>query len=301
VRAETGASAPAGVIHDIGYQRYRGIRLGRRYVFGALYAHALRTAFGLGRTAKAKIFPWLIVTIVGAVAVGAAMGHQLIGHRLFTYAEFADVMSWLVFFFVAAVAPELVSRDLRSGVLPLYFSRPLPHTDYVVAKLAALATAVWVLLGGPQLLMFSVAVFSTDLTPRVVWREFTDLLPGLAYAAVWALLFASVGLLVASSTGRRAFAAGGIVAVFLMTTPIVGVLSVMPSETINALAGLAAPLTLVQGVGLWLWRKWLVTNPDQQPALDIGEFGPLYGLVTLMVIVACVGLLLARYRKVAAQ
>lgn len=50
-------SEPTGVIHDIGYQRYTGPRLGRRHVFGALYLHGLRTAFGLGRSAKAKIFP----------------------------------------------------------------------------------------------------------------------------------------------------------------------------------------------------------------------------------------------------
>ena len=54
------------VIHDIGYQRYTGPRLGRGAVFGALYVHGLRAAFGLGRTAKAKIFPWLVVGIVAA-------------------------------------------------------------------------------------------------------------------------------------------------------------------------------------------------------------------------------------------
>ena len=37
------------VIHDIGYQRYDGPRLGRRHVFGALYIHGLRAAFGFGR------------------------------------------------------------------------------------------------------------------------------------------------------------------------------------------------------------------------------------------------------------
>ncbi|HEY8532722.1 MAG TPA: ABC transporter permease [Micromonospora sp.] len=301
MRADERAPAPTGVIHDIGYQRYTGPRLGRRSVFAALYVHGLRTAFGLGRTAKAKIFPWMIVAIVGGAAIGSSMVHGLIGEPLFTYAGFADVMSWLVFFFVAAVAPELVSRDLRAGVLPLYFSRPLPHTDYVLAKLAALATAVWLLLGAPQLFMFAVAVFTTDLAPRVVKEEVTDLLPGLAYAGVWAVLFATVGLLVASLTGRRAFAAGGIVAVFLMTTPIVGVLSVMPSSTVNELAGLAAPLTLVQGVGVWLWRDALVRGPEAATSVEIGQFGPVYGLVALVVIVACLGLLLARYRKVAAR
>ena len=38
--SEVTANAPSGVIHDIGYQRYDGPRLGRRYVFGSLYARA---------------------------------------------------------------------------------------------------------------------------------------------------------------------------------------------------------------------------------------------------------------------
>ena len=62
-----------GVIHDIGYQRYRGPRLGRGYAARSLYLHSLRTAFGLGRSAKAKVFPWLIVGIVLAGAAGTAM------------------------------------------------------------------------------------------------------------------------------------------------------------------------------------------------------------------------------------
>ena len=66
------------------------------------------------------------------------------------YVQFDDAMSWLIIFFVAICAPELVSRDLRAGVLPLYFSRPLRSADYVTAKVAALATAVWLLLGVPQ-------------------------------------------------------------------------------------------------------------------------------------------------------
>lgn len=152
---------PTGVIHDIGYQRYTGPRLGRRHVFGALYLHGLRTVFGLGRSAKAKIFPWLVVGIVTVVAAGVTAVRSQLGQVVMTYAQFADSMSWLVIFFVAVAAPELVSRDLRSGVLPLYFSRPLPRDDYALAKLLSLISAIWLLLGGPQLVMFLGAAFTT--------------------------------------------------------------------------------------------------------------------------------------------
>ncbi|MEH0974613.1 ABC transporter permease [Micromonospora sp. CPCC 205546] len=291
---------PTGVIHDIGYQRYTGPRLGRRAVFGALYLHGLRTAFGLGRSAKAKIFPWLVVAIVTVVAAGLAAVRSQVGETVMTYAQFADNMSWLVIFFVAVVAPELVSRDLRSGVLPLYFSRPLPRSDYPLAKLLALATALWLLLGAPQLVMFLGAAFTTGDGMGGVWNELLDLLPGLLYAGLWAVIFASVGLLVASLTGKRAFAAGGIVAVFLMTTPIVGTLSIMPSRTVNELAGLASPSTLVQGVGVWSLGELLVSE-DRGGGDHIGDFGPVYALAAVLLVAGCVALLLLRYRKVAAR
>ncbi|MEU7804399.1 ABC transporter permease [Micromonospora arborensis] len=288
---------PTGVIHDIGYQRYEGPRLGRRHVFGALYLHGLRTTFGFGRSAKAKIFPWLVVGIVTLVAVALAAVRSQIGEVVATYAQFADAMSWLVIFFVAVAAPELVSRDLRSGVLPLYFSRPLPRTDYALAKLLALVTALWLLLGGPQLVMFLGAAFTTKDGMRGVWNELMDLLPGLLYAGLWAVVFASIGLLVASLTGKRAFAAGGVVAVFLMTTPIVGVLSILPSRAANELAGLASPSTLVQGVGIWSLGDLLVEGDPGE--MMIGGFGPVYALAAVLLVVGATALLLARYRKVA--
>jgi ABC-2 type transport system permease protein len=290
-------SEATGVIHDIGYQRYAGPRLGRRHVVGALYVHGLRAIFGLGRGAKAKIFPWLVVTIVGLIAaLVMAVGAQY-GETILTYAQFADSMSWLVIFFVAVAAPELVSRDVRSGVLPLYFSRPLRRSDYVLAKLAALVSGIWLLLGAPQLLMFVGAAFSTGDGLAGVWREFGDLVPGLLYAAVWALVFGAVGLLVASLTGKRAFAAAGIVAVFLMTATMAGVLATFPSQTVSRLAGLASPSSLVQGVGVWAFRTWLITAPEAQGQTN--PYGPLYLVGVVALVATCVLLLLARYRKVA--
>ena len=95
----------AGVIHDIGYQRYTGPRLGRSAVFGALYQHGLRATFGLGRSAKSKIFPWGVASVVLLVAVINAAVRSQTGTLLFDYYQFNDAMSWLVIFFVAIVAP----------------------------------------------------------------------------------------------------------------------------------------------------------------------------------------------------
>ncbi|GAA2490161.1 ABC transporter permease [Winogradskya humida] len=282
----------ASVIHDIGYQRYEGPRLGRGAVFNSLYVHGLRAAYGFGRSAKAKIFPWLVFGIVSLVAVILAAVRAQTGLLPLNYIQFADAMSWLIIFFVAIVAPELVSRDMRAGVLPLYFSRPLRAADYVGAKVAAMVTAVWALLAVPQFIMFLGAAFTAKHGMSDVWKELGDLLPAWGYSLLWALLFTSIGLLIASLTGKRAFAAGGIVAVFLMTTPVVGVLSILRSTDAQELAGLASPMTLVSGVGQWL-------VPDANTGLFIGRFGPVYLIEAITLIAGCLLLLLARYRKVA--
>ena len=114
----------------------------------------------------------------------------------------------------------------------------------------------------------------------------------MGYSLLWALLFASISLLISSLTGKRAFAAGGIVALFLMTTPIVGVLNLLPSETAHHLSGLASPITLISGIEIWL-------RSNTQLGLDIGDTGPVYAIEAFCVIAACLLLLLARYRKVA--
>lgn len=282
---------PAGVIHDIGYERYQGERLGRGYAVRSLWIHSLRTSYGLGRSAKAKVFPWLVAALVTMVAVVALVIRAVTGEVAIAYLDFPEGIYPLLILFGAVVAPELVSRELRTGVLSLYFSRPLTRADYALAKLAALVAAVWLLLAGPLLLMFLGGVFSVDGW-SAVWDETGDLLQGLLHAGMHALVIGSTALLIASLLGRRAVAAGAIVATFLVTTPVVGVLSEVGGQTASELAGLFSPSTIVFGV-----RDWVFGSSE---GAVIGDFGPLYGAVTLVLVAVCAGLLLLRYRRVRA-
>lgn len=277
------------VIHDIGYQRYQGPRLGRGYAVRSLFTHSLRGAYGLGRTAKAKIFPWLVAGLVGGVAVVLTAIHAGFGERLLSYDEFMEAMSLLLILFVAVVAPELVSRDLRTGVLHLYFSRPLRRTDYALAKLAAMIAAVWLLLAVPLLVMLLGAVLSVDGWSAIL-AEFRGFGSGIGYAVLTAVVYSSVAVAIASLLSRRAVAAGAIVAVFLLTTPIVGLLEETGGESVQQLAGVFSPMTQLMGIRGWLGGDVDVPYP--------GPYGWVYGVVTLGLIVASVGLLLARYRRV---
>lgn len=277
------------VIHDIGYQRYSGARLGRGYAARSLFVHGLRTAFGLGRSAKAKIFPWIVVGIVLLVAAIVTAVGAYVPEPPMEYAEFPENMTMLIILFCAVVGPELVSRDLRSGVLPLYFSRPLERSDYALAKLGALIVAVWLVLASAQLLMFIGAAFGADRMGQV-WDEFVDFAAAVGYSGMYAVLFSAIALLVGSLSSRRAVAAAVIVAVFLVTTPVVGVLYAVGDQTTQQLASIASPMTLLGGVGDWLFEPTGVS--------DVGEFGPLYASAAVALVIVCVTFLLARYRKV---
>lgn len=279
----------AGVIHDIGYQRYTGARLGRGYAVRSLYAHSLRTAYGLGRTAKAKIFPWGVVGVMVLVAGVVAAVRASVGEVALAYDEFPDALVLLVVLFCAVVAPELVSRDLASGTLQLYFSRPLRRADYALAKLSALVVAVWLLLAGPLLLMFVAGAFTLD-GPGQVWDEAVDFLGGLAYAAVMAVVFSPLVLLIASVTRRRAIAAAVIVGTFIVTTPVVGLLNAVGGSTAREMSFLFSPMTLVAGT------RQALFGGEGPP---IGDLGPVYVAVAVAVTLGFAALLLARYRRAA--
>ncbi len=281
---------PASVIHDIGYQRYTGPRLGRRYAVRSLYEHGVRTAFGLGRSGKAKVFPWLVVGIVSLVAIVAVVIRSQSDRAVITYLQFADDVAIPVLLFFAVVAPELVSRDLRAGVLPLYFSRPLHRSDYALAKLGAMLTAAWLLLAGPELIMLLGGLFSQKGGLHGAWHEITDFLGGLGYAAIYALLFGSLAILVASLASRRAVAAAAIVAVYLVTSPVVGVLEAVGGKGLKQVAPILNPITLIEGLQVYLFRTHTI---------DIGRYGPVYLVVAVLLMASCVSLLLVRYRKVA--
>ena len=305
VTTVTPASGPGGVIHDLGYQRYTGPRLGRGYVVRSLYVHGLRTAYGVGRSIWGKLFPWgTLGLMVGIAAIVVAVQAQLppgVTDRVFTYWQFPVQTNILVLLFCAVAAPELVSRDLRSGVLPLYFSRPLSRRDYPLAKYLALTTAVFGLQAVALLALFFGSAFSQDSMGAVA-DEFGLFLQGLVVAAFTAILFAAIALLVASLSGRRAVAAALIVGVVILTTPVLGVLQLLAwanhidGELTGAalqlfqLSFLVSPFTIVNGIGEWLFS-------ESEPL--IGPYGPLYLAATLALTALCLLLTLVRYRKVA--
>ncbi|CAM3764249.1 ABC transporter permease [Isoptericola cucumis] len=294
-------ASPAGVIHNIGYRAYDGERLPRRGVALALYSHTLRGVFGLGRAARSKVVPFgmvavmLVPAIVLSVVSVVMAGQGMIAEPVLPYTRYAMVTQAAVAIFVAVAAPQAVSLDLRFHTLPLYLSRPLERVDYVRAKLAALATAVFLLLAAPLLVMYLGALAAGfDAGTQTV-----ELLQALAGAVLFAAVLSGIGLVIASLTARRGFGVAAIMTVLALSYAVVTSMQALVGfeagdMTTAGWIGLFSPMTLVDGVQVWAFGVE-TSSPAGPPE---GVAGAAFPVVTLGVVALTYLALSARYRKV---
>ncbi len=322
-----GATGAAGVIHDIGYRRYEGKRHRHPGIVWALYLHSLRGTLGLGRGAKAKIVPiaaFLVMclpAVVNAVAV-ARTGVQQVYYDTYT----TTLRVLVVMVFVGVQAPELVSGDRRYQVLQLYFARPMRRSGYPLAKLAAFVTACLLLIELPLLLLY-VGTISSEHGTHAVWLQTKQLIPGLGYGALWAVLLAATGLVLASLSGRRTYAAGTVAGTLFASFVISHILiratekavrkamtfrpppgaplppgakggvvhgfaiKLVPT-TAAKLVGLTSPFTILDSL-----RQWIGGSSHPTAVPNPGSYGAVYLGVFIALLVVAGGGLFLRYRK----
>jgi ABC-2 type transport system permease protein len=301
------AMANGGVIHNIGYRAYDGPRLGRAQIVRALCWHSLRSAFGIGRGVKAKIVPVITIVIMCLPAVidAAIVALSSTHARQISYDTYLPQLRiFVLLVFIAAQAPELVSRDLRSHCLPLYFARPIRRIDYPAAKLAAFFIALLAMIEVPLLLLYLGTIIQAS-GGSAIWSETRALIPGLLLGVLWALVLSALGLLLASLSGRRAFATGAVAIFFFLTFTLATLLThiglggadgqaqlgAAPSG-LARLSGLISPFTDLDGLRQWLGGTTRSDIPNP------GHYGALYLLMFLIFLAAGLGGLIARYRRV---
>ena len=285
-----------GAIHDIGYRRYDGPRLGAAYIARSLFVHSLRGAFGLGRSAKSKVMPLLllVVTVVPALIIAAIVVFTGADELPLEYTSYAINLQVVIAVFVASQAPQSVSRDLRFNVVSLYFSRPLSRQGYVQAKYVAMTVAIFVLIAVPLLVLYVGAL----LAKLSFWDETRGVAIGLAGAAIFAVVLAGFGLVVSAFTPRRGLGVAAVIAVLLVLSGVSGTVQGIAEQEghreVAGYGGLISPFSLVDGV-----QVWALGAPTSTVAGPPGTTGGLVFLaVTLGLVAACYGLLLLRYRKV---
>ncbi len=218
-----------GTVFDIGYQSYTGQREGRSRSRRAVYKDGIRASLGTGRGGRAKILPWVFISVLAAVGlimalvagavnrfVGQGMADQL---NLPTHSDYNGIASIIMFVFAALVGPELLCRDRRDGVINLYLVRPLTGSDYIAARWAAFLTVVTAAAWLPQLILFIGLWLSAPVPMDYLGAHWLDIPRFLAAGFAMAAYATTLALLTASFTSRRAYASVFLVGLFLISTP----------------------------------------------------------------------------------
>jgi ABC-2 type transport system permease protein len=295
-------SQRTGVIHDIGYRNYDGARLGQGYLVQSLFSQSLRGAYGFGRPARSKVMPMLLLAAMALPALIIVIVTVVTGatELPLDYFEYIPVTFYISAIFLAAQAPQLVSRDLRFKMVPLYFSRPITYPDYVLAKYAAMVAALLILLASPLLIMYGGAL----LAELPFWEHTRGVLKGRAGAVLFALVLAGFALAIASATPRRGFGVAAIITVILISYTVVVSVQSIALETGNpttaVYAELFTPYNLVNSLQLWIFG--VDKNPQYTDlSAPHGWQGVIFAAVALALVAASVGFLLLRYRKASAK
>ncbi|MFD9483876.1 ABC transporter permease [Streptomyces sp. NPDC059991] len=284
-------------IHNIGYRDYDGPRLGRAYARRSLFSQSLRGAYGLGRSAKSKVLPMLLFAVMclpAAIMVAVAVATKA-NDLPVDYTRNAILMQAVIGLFIAAQAPQTVSRDLRFRTVPLYFSRPIERVDYVLAKFAAMASALFILTAAPLVVLYVGALLAKlDFADQT--KGFAQ---GLVSVALLSLLFAGIGLVVSALTPRRGFGVAAVIAVLTISygavSAVQGVAFDQQSTGVIQWLGLFSPITLIDGVQTAFLGATSAFPGREGPGAGAGA---VYLLVVLALTAGSYAVLMRRYRKV---
>jgi ABC-2 type transport system permease protein len=204
-----------GEVFDRGYARYDGPRLGRRGAYFALVRYSIKRALGIKKSWTAKIIPiFLYVAVFVPVIVTVGILAFMPSADVIDYPGFYGLVFGIEGIFVATIAPEMLCGDRRENVLPLYFSRAIKRSDYLVAKLLATAILTLTISAIPGILLWLGEQFLQNSPLSAMAHHLDDLGKIVLVGTVIAFYLGAIGLTVSSFTGRKSIAVAVIVVGF---------------------------------------------------------------------------------------
>lgn len=197
-------------IHDAGYRRYDGVRLGPGQAVRSLTRHTAQRVLGLRRPARYKALPFLVILIAylpAAVFVGlAALLPKQLHSQLPKVSDYYGFVTAAIVLFVAFVAPESLCPDRRYRTLVLYLASPLDRMSYLRAKAQAVVAILALVTVGPPLLML-IGLSLQNAGPKHPSDLAIVIVRILASGVMLSIFYTAVSMAIASLTDRRAFAA----------------------------------------------------------------------------------------------
>lgn len=203
-------------VHDQSYRRYDGTRLPPGRAWRLIAATGLRGLLARKSFLALLVLawlPWLVraVQIYTAVTYPMAAEFLRVDERLFL--RFLDQQGLFVFFVTVYAGSGLIAHDRRANALPIYLSRPITRTEYVLGKLGVLlAVLAGITLVPGLLLLVLEALFSGSLamvreSPTIV---LAILISGLLTTGVAAVSMLALSALTDSARSAAISFAGAI-------------------------------------------------------------------------------------------
>ena len=277
-----------------------------RYALREVFKSKLFTAFFI----LCFIYP-LIATIlvylhhnVNALALLQINVRELLPIDASFFRTFLEVQGAFAFILTVIVAPPLISRDLSNNALPLYLSRPLSRTEYVLGKMTVVGFLLSLITWVPGLLVF---FFQASLS-GVAWTWANIWMVGAIFfgSMAWIILLSLIALAVSSLVKWRVVASGAMLGLFFVPSAFAEILNELFLTRSGHLISLWATMNSIwRGLfGLFERRagtvRGTVTNPIyQEQFFDIVLLEPpLWAswLVVALVCGVCVWLLARKVR-----
>lgn len=202
------------------------------------------------------------------------------------YVEFIERQSFVVMVLLAFSGSLLVGADFRQGALPFYLSRRIGRAHYILGKLVAVGTVVWLVTVIPALLLFvEYGMFTSSFD---YWLENWTLVPGiLGYGLVLGGALSIFLVTISAYLERMAPIAIVWASLFFMLRVIARLLA---RESGNDRWYLIDPWRDIRYVGSWFFGSW----QDPQKA----ELAPLAAIILAVVCTILLGMLVYRVRAV---
>lgn len=236
-------------ILDRGYRKFEGERSGLGGSVRSLAWHTTRSILGLGRPARHKVFPIIVMVVAFVpslvfVALAILIG-DLSGEIRPEYWEFFGFSLTAALLFTALVSPEALVRDRRDGMYSLYLSTPLTRPTYLVAKVIAVLGTLSIIVIGPAVLAFlgyTVQSLGPDGFFAWLWVAVRVIVAGVCIG----LVYTAVSMAASSVTDRRAFASVAVILLMFGASIAVSVMveSAELSPNLRLLDPLSTPFEL---------------------------------------------------------
>jgi len=220
-------------IYSQGYTTYDGPRTGLMGAVKSLQKQSLRQALGMGRSARHKVIPVLVILIayvpviifVGVAVLAKIAGDvflELAQELIPSYADFYNIINFAIVALSAFIIPDLLCSDRRNGMLGVYLASTLDRLRYILGKAwASLVILFTVIFGPPFLLLIALSLQNLGPENFSEWIETFGKI--IVASTVIGIFYVLIALAISSFTDRKSIATISFLALVLGSSIISGI------------------------------------------------------------------------------